>query len=468
MISHRIALLSAVFALASVQPAASARRTSQPTPAVVPDDSIIQRLIRQRIELGLNAGMVVGVIDPTGGQHVYAVGRSHGPDSPNVDANTVFEIGSITKTFTASLLAEMVQRGEVALDDPVVKYLPPDARLKANGRDITLLDLATQSSGLPGMPANFHPKNPEDPYADYGTPELYEFLAGYTPPRPPGVQYEYSNLGVGLLGQVLARRAGMTFETLLDQRILTPLRMSDTRITLTSDMRRRLAAGHNRDGDEVANWNLDALAGAGAIRSTANDMLKYLAANLDSNSRPLGRALRSAHRTQRPAGTPNMTIGLNWHVLHLDSSEIVWHNGETAGYHSFIGFDPARRVGVVILSNSATSVDDLGFHLVDERSPLHLPPAPPAEVAQDTALLERYVGGYSLAPGVVISVTRTGTKLYIRLTGQQRFRMFPTSDSTYRLNAVDAQLEFHRDASGRATEVVLHQGGRDMPAKRIP
>jgi hypothetical protein len=163
-----------------------------------------------------------------------------------------------------------------------------------------------------------------------------------------------------------------------------------------------------------------------------------------------------------------MTIGLNWHVLHLDSSEVVWHNGETAGYHSFIGFDPARRVGVVILSNSATSVDDLGFHLVNERSPLHLPPSPPVEVAQDTTVLERYVGAYSLGPGVVMSVTRTGAKLYVRLTRQQRFRVFATSDSTYRLTAVDAQLEFHRDASGVATEVILHQGGRDLPAKKIP
>jgi hypothetical protein len=197
-------------------------------------------------------------------------------------------------------------------------------------------------------------------------------------------------------------------------------------------------------------------------------MLKYLAANLDSNSRPLGRTLRSAHRALRPAMNPNMMIGLNWHVLHIGNSAIVWHNGETAGYHSFIGFDAARHVGVVILSNSATSVDDLGFHLVDERSPLHLPPAPPAEIAQDAALLDGYVGAYSLAPSVVMSVTRSESKLYVRLTGQQRFRLFPISDSTYRIPVVDAQLEFHRDPSGRATEVVLHQGGRDSPAKRMP
>jgi CubicO group peptidase (beta-lactamase class C family) len=458
-----------LLAVAPLQSTPLVRQSPRQTPLpVAPDDSTIQRLIRERVELRLNAGVAIGVIDSAGRRHVYAFGHAGGPASPTVDANTVFEIGSITKTFTASLLADMVQRGEVALDDPVVKYLPPEARLKSNGRDITLLDLATQSSGLPGMPGNFRPKNPDDPYADYGAPQLYQFLGGFTPSRAPGVQYEYSNLGVGLLGHALSRRAGMSYESLLDQRILTPLGMSDTRITLTSDMRRRLATGHNRDGDEVANWNLDVLAGAGAVRSTVADMLKYLAANLDSNSRPLGRTLRAAHRSQRPAMSPNMTIGLNWHVLRIDTSDIVWHNGETAGYHSFIGFDPVRRVGVVILSNSATSVDDLGFHLVDERSPLHLPPAPPVEIAQDAALLDGYVGGYSLAPAVVMSVTRSGSRLYVQLTGQQRFRLYPTSDSTYRITIVDAQLEFHRDPSGRATEVVLHQGGRDSPAKRIP
>ena len=458
--------LLAVAALHSTPPVRESSRQS--ASAVVPDDSTIQRLIRERVELRLNAGVVIGVIDSTGRRHVYAFGHAGGPASPTVDANTVFEIGSITKTFTASLLADMVQRGEVALDDPVVKYLPTEARLKPNGRDITLLDLATQSSGLPGMPSNFHPKNPDDPYVDYGAPQLYQFLGGFTPSRAPGIQYEYSNLGVGLLGHALSRRAGMRYDSLLAERILMPLGMSDTRVNLTTDMQRRLAAGHNRDGDEVANWNLDVLAGAGALRSTVTDMLKYLAANLDSSSRPLGGTLRSAHRSQRPAMSPNMTIGLNWHVLHIGNSEIVWHNGETAGYHSFIGFDPARRVGVVILSNSATSVDDLGFHLVDERSPLHPPSAPPVEIAQDATLLDGYVGGYSLAPGVVMSVTRNGSKLYVQLTGQQRFRLYPTSDSTYRITIVDAQLEFHRDQSGRAMEVVLHQGGRDSPAKRVP
>jgi D-alanyl-D-alanine-carboxypeptidase/D-alanyl-D-alanine-endopeptidase len=432
------------------------------------DDSVVRRLIQERIETRRNVGLAVGIIDSRGERHVYASGIARAFGSAPVDANTVFEIGSLTKTFTAAILADMVRHGEVSLDDPIERYLPPGVRLNPNGREITLLDLATHSSGLPGMPANFRPANPNDPYADYGTSQLHAFLAGYTPPHPPGEQYVYSNLGVGLLGELLSVHAKTPYETLVARRLLEPLGMTDTRILLLPEMRRRLSTGHNRDVDEVANWNLDALAAAGAFRSTLTDMLKYLAANLDSTNGVLGPVLHDAQLPRRATTIPNTQIGLAWHVLHANGSDIVWHNGETGGYHSFIGFDPLRRVGAVILSNSATSVDDLGFHLVDARIPLNPPPAPPTEIAQDTTIVRQYVATYELAPGAQMNVTRDRSKLYIQLTGQQRFRVFPVSDTTYRLTAVDAQLSFHHDAQGKITEAVLHQGGRDLPARRLP
>lgn len=433
----------------------------------VPDNATIQRLVRERVDTRRNAGIVVGIIDSTGRRRLFQYGRAAGDGSAPVGPNTVFEIGSVTKTFTASLLADMVKRGEVSLDDPVAKYLPPEAHLASHGRDISLLDLATQSSGLPGMPTNFRPKNADDPYADYGPPQLYAFLSSYTPPRDPGAMYEYSNLGVGLLGYALSRRAGTSYERLLQERILLPLGMSDTHLTLTPDMR-RLAAGHNRDGDPVPNWRFDALAGAGALRSTLNDMLTFLAANLDGASKPLGATLQATHGSRRPTTLPNTTVGLTWHILHAHDTDIVWHNGETAGYHSFIGFDPSRHVGVVILSNSATSIDDLGFHFIDERNELHPPPAPPQELAQDTTMLQHYVGAYELAPGARLSVTRSGGKLYAQISGQQRFRIFAISDSTYRWTVVEAQVTFHRDAAGTVSGAALHQGGRDMPMTRVP
>lgn len=444
---------------------ASAQSNAAPPRTLGVDDSTVQRLIRERVDSRLNAGIVVGIIDASG-RRVFAFGKHGGPESAPVDANTVFEIGSITKTFTTALLADLAKRGAVALDDPVARYLPATVRLRQNGRAITLLDLATQSSGLPAIPANMRPRDRDDPYVDYAAPQLYEYLSSFTPPRPPGAKYEYSNVGFGLLGHALSQRAGTSYEALVTERILRPLRMTNTRITMSPDVQRRLAIGHNRDGDTVSTWNFDALAGAGALRSTLNDMLIYLAANLDSASSPLGEALQMTHASRAETTSPNLTIGLAWHLLRANGSTIVWHNGETGGYHAFIGFDPARRTGVVILSNSATSIDDLGFHLIDRRNALQQITPSPTGIAQDSTLLERYVGDYELAPNVDLAITRSADKLYVRLTGQQRFRLYATSDSTYRVGAVDAQLSFHSDGAGRVTEVVLHQGGRDMRAPR--
>jgi CubicO group peptidase (beta-lactamase class C family) len=436
--------------------------------ARLPDDSAALRLIRERVETRRSVGIVVGIIDSTGHRRVLAYGSATDEHQTPLGPNTVFEIGSVTKTFTAAVLANMVDHGEVSLDDPVTKYLPAEAPLAARGRTIALLDLATQTSGLPPMPNNFHPGNADNPYADYGSAQLYAFLSGYTPPREPGVQYEYSNLGAGLLGHLLSRRAGVSYEQLVRERILVPLGMSDTKCTLPPDMQPRAAIGHNRDGDPVPNWDFDVLAGAGALRSSMHDMLIFLAANLDSAHGPLAGTLHATHHSYRATTLPNTTIGLAWHILHAHGTDIVWHNGETAGYHSFLGFDPFRHVGIVVLSNSATSIDDLGLHLLDERNELHPPPAPPPEMPQDTALLRRYAGTYQLAPGMRLTITKSVGKLYAQVTGQQRFRIFPLSDSTYRWTVVDAQLTFHRDASGAVAGATMRQGGRDMPLARVP
>ena len=159
--------------------------------------------------------MVVGTIDADGGTSMAAYGDP-GPGALPLDADSLFEIGSITKVFTATLLADMVDRGEVALDDPVSKDLPETVRVpERNGRKITFVDLATQSSGLPRMPDNMHPRDPANPYADYTLEQLYDFLGRFTLTRDIGSQYEYSNLGVALLGGALARRAGASYEALL-------------------------------------------------------------------------------------------------------------------------------------------------------------------------------------------------------------------------------------------------------------
>lgn len=441
-------------------PLAAQSRLLPPTPAV-------EALLAEQVGPKHTAGLVAGLIDADGSVRILSAGTAdHG--GLKLDGNTVFEIGSITKTFTNALLADMVRRGEVRLDDPVQKFLPSSVKVPSrNGKEITLFDLATASSGLPGMPNNFKPKDRANPYADYTVEQMYEFLNGHTLRRDIGAQYEYSNLGMGLLGHALALRAGKSYFDLLDERVLRPLKMRDTRIELTADENRRLALGHDQGGKVVANWDIPTLAGAGALRSTVTDMLKYLAANLDSTRGPLGKTLAMTHGSRRPTSSPAMTIGLAWHILKAPGGgSIVWHNGGTGGYRTFLGFDPAKHVGVVILTNSAIGVDDLGFHLIDSTVPLSKPPVEPKEVAIDPAVLPKYAGVYQLTPELLLTVTIENGALMVEPTGQGKLKGRPSSERDFFFPEVRAAVTFEIDGTGAVTGLVLHQGA-DQRAKKI-
>jgi CubicO group peptidase (beta-lactamase class C family) len=434
--------------------------------AVLPDKDI-RAILADRIDAQhQGVAMVVGVIDPSGRRTISYAKKGEGP----VDANTVFEIGSVTKVFTSLLLADAVKRGEVALTDPVSKYLPPDVKVpERGGKKITLIDLATHTSGLPQMPSNFHPKDPGNPYADYTVPQLYEFLGTVTLTRDIGSTYAYSNLGVGLLGQALARRAGMDYETLVRTRILEPLGMKSTAITLSKSMKERLTPGHDPALHQVANWDLPALAGAGALRSTANDLLTFLAANIGIDKSPLAPSMAAMIAARRPTGTPNLEIALGWHIWTRDGHEIICHNGGTGGYRTWIGFEPKTRTGVVVLSNTSTNAgaDDIGLHLLDPALALLEPPKQRHEVKVDAAILEKYTGRYQLAPSFIITITREGDQLYAQATNQPRFEIFAESEREFFFKVVDAQLTFVVDSSGRATSVVLHQNGANAPGNRV-
>jgi D-alanyl-D-alanine-carboxypeptidase/D-alanyl-D-alanine-endopeptidase len=258
----------------------------QPLPVLGTDE--IRAILVKRIDQQKEAvGIVVGVIEP-GGRRVVAYGNLAKGDPRTLDGDTIFEIGSISKVFTCLVLADMVSRKEVTLDDPAAKYLPEHVRMpQRSGRPITLLDLATHSSGLPGAPGNMNRKDPANPYADYSVDDLYEFLSSYTLPRDPGSEVEYSNLGAGLLGHVLSFRAGTDYESIVRNRITQPLGMPDTGITLSSSQKQSMATGHNTMLAPVANWDLPTLAGAGALRSSANDMLTFLEAFLGTRNRLL-------------------------------------------------------------------------------------------------------------------------------------------------------------------------------------
>jgi CubicO group peptidase (beta-lactamase class C family) len=312
------------------------------------------------------------------------------------------------------------------------------------------------------------PADATNPYADYDAEKLNAFLSGHTLTRDPGERYEYSNLGVGLLGHALALRAGVSYEELVRRRILEPLGMSHTGMTLTPEMQEWMAKGHNQAGAVVPLWDFSALAGAGALRSDMHDMLLFLRANVGEPRTGLERAMRTAHEARAPAG-PNMQIGLNWHVRAVGADRIVWHNGGTAGFRTFIGFDPERRVGVVVLTNSAHGADDIGFHLVNAAAPLQPPPAPPkqrTEIPVAREVLQRYVGVYELLPQFHIEITLDDAGLGLQATGQPRFPIFAESETDFFLKVVDAQVTFVVDG-GAVTALVLHQGGVDQTARKV-
>jgi CubicO group peptidase (beta-lactamase class C family) len=309
--------------------------------------------------------------------------------------------------------------------------------------------------------------DPKNPYVSYTVKQLFDFLASYALPRPIGAQYEYSNLGVGLLGQALSFRAGREYEALVSERVLRPLGMRDTRIVLPADMQRRLAPGHDDAGKVARLWDFTTLAGAGALRSTVNDMLIYVRANADSISVPLGRVLATTHVQRRPGPTANLSIGLAWHRLRTPSGRtIVWHNGGTGGYRTFAGYEEASGLGVVVLANSAVSVDDIGMHLLDASMPLAPIPARRMAITLTPAVLDRLLGEYEIAPTFTITITREGTLLYAQATGQGRLPLLAENDSTFFLTSVDAQVTFTRDAGGAVTGMVLQQNGQNIPGRK--
>ena len=429
----------------------------------------IRSILENRVDVGKKvAGIVVGTIDEHG-RRVLGYGRLNldRPGEPNGD--TVFEIGSITKVFTSLLLADMIERGEVKPDDPVAKYLPASVTVPSrDGRQITLLDLSMQISGLPRLPNNMKPADPENPYADYTPDKLYAFLSHYTLTRDPGVKYEYSNLAVGLLGHALSLKAGMSYEQLVRRRILEPLGMSDTSVTLSDSQKKRLATGHNAALQPVKNWDLDALAGAGALRSTANDMLKFLAANLEFTDSPLRAAMRRMRSVHHETGTPDLDVAMAWHIFHKFGTDIVWHNGGTAGYRSFMGFDPARKTGVVVLCNTFQDCDDIGFHTLESRYPVARFSPPKKEITLDPKLLETYAGDYQLAPTFSIKVTHEEGRLFLQATGQPKFELFAEKEGEFFLKVVEAQITFVKDDSGTVSSLILHQNGMDQKARRLP
>lgn len=430
-----------------------------------PKDELLAHL-KSRVDESGVVGVVLAVREADGSHTIVSHG-SAGAGAKPLSAKSVFEIGSISKVFTGILLAEMQIRGEVEEQDDAQDHAHDGVTIpRFAGTPIRLLDLATHMSGLPRMPANLTPADPTNPYADYSVEQLHTFLSSVKLERDVGAKHEYSNLGTGLLGHLLAAINKSTWEELVRARILAPLGMTMTAVQLSPDMQSQLARGHDDSGKPANNWDLPTLAGAGALRSNADDMLKFLDANLATDAAPLTIAMQSSHRPRVDTGKTTK-IGLNWFTQSTEKNDLVWHNGGTGGYYSFIGFDRQRAIGVVILANSTHSLDDLGMHLLDPSIPLVPAPKKRKEIEVGEQLLREYVGVYELTPNFHLNVTLEGISLFTQATGQPKIQVFAESEVDFFLKVTDAQLTFSRDSAGKVDKVVLHQGGQDHPAARL-
>jgi serine-type D-Ala-D-Ala carboxypeptidase/endopeptidase len=382
------------------------------------------------------------------------------------DEHTAFEIGSITKTMTAALLAEFIARGEVMLDDPIAKLLPPGTVVPSfNGHEITIGDIVTHSSGLPSIPAGYRPADMNNPYADVTERDLLDALAATKLTREPGSKWEYSNFAVIVLSYALAKRSGKDFETLLRERLLEPLGMNETYIAKPPPGV-HLAQGHLPGGEPAIPWDFHPdMAGVGGVRATLPDMLKYLEGELGTRDSAITPALG---RTQDFVATVSgHKMAINWNMVTPKGHSYLIHEGGTGGYSSFAGFDHAAKRGVVLLCDTALTatggLGSLGLHLLDSGIPAGLPRL---VATADAKLIDALSGKYRLQGGLGIELRHKDSGLTIQADGQPEFEMgFDSSGDFYPLK-FDALLRPKRKADG-SYAFTWFQLGSEQEAARI-
>jgi D-alanyl-D-alanine-carboxypeptidase/D-alanyl-D-alanine-endopeptidase len=419
----------------------------------------LQAALDARVAAAPGTGIVVGVID-RGVQKVYTAGSAG--NGRAADEHTLFEIGSVTKTFTATALALMTMRGEARLDNPIAKYLPEGIHAPSrDAKPITLLNLAEQRSGLPRLPANMNDSAGSDPYADYTVSDMYAFLNGYTLTRDPGASYEYSNYGIGLLGQLLANRANAPYPQLMRRAVFDPLGMSESAFVMSGLVDPvLLAVGHDLSGTPVTTWHFQSIAPAGAIASNVNDMLKFLRCNMGEG--PLARACLFSQRP-RAEGEPGHEIGLVWNVN--SSTGITSHGGDTNGFHAFVAISRDRKTGVVVLSNGPP-VEDIATHVLVADYPLATCPSSVPVSKTDPA---SYVGVYCNASGGITFTVDNAAKagaLSVALLPQPAVEVPSIAPDTFYAALYGAEFKFIREQQS-IVGLWLIQGGQTTPAVRL-
>jgi CubicO group peptidase (beta-lactamase class C family) len=370
----------------------------------------------------------------------------------------------------------MVQKGEVALTDPVAKYLPGIKIPERNGHPIMLVDLATHTSGLPFMPDEL-PAFDDAAAAKKSVSNLYEFLARYRLTREPGAEWDYSNIDYWLLGQALSARAGIDYETLLQTRVIAPLKLTRTAIAPSAKMKANLAVGHNAILHPAPPFSsvppYESMAAAGGLASTVNDMLTFLTVFMGYERSPLTSSTAAMLTSHRPIDDESEQA-LGWVVIGKGDDRLIMHDGFTWGYASYVAWDPAIRTGVVVLSNQLSSVSDIGRHLLRPSTPLETPVVTKhSEIKLDPSLLDSYAGRYEAAEEGIFNIVRDRDYLTIQLPaswGLPKFRIRPESRQDFFVAELPIRITFQSDNDGRISGILLYppRGQHAMPARRLP
>jgi CubicO group peptidase (beta-lactamase class C family) len=444
---------------------------------VVPPDDDIRKILAERVGENEKAvGIVVGIIDPQG-RRIISYGHRTDGDARPLDGDTVFEIASVTKVFTALLLADMVEKNEVALSDPASKYLTAAAiKLpERNGHLITLVDLATHTSGLPFMPADAPPFN--DPAAaKYSTGDLKRYLASYQLTREIGSGWDYSNIGYWVLSEALAARGGKDIENLIRSRVLAPLKMTDTDFELSAKMKENLAPGHDSAlqaapaASTIPIYSI--MPAIGFLYSTTNDLLTFLSQCMGYEPSPLAPAINIALSNRRPV-QPGNEQALGWNVYGKGDDQVIFRDGSSFGYASVMAYDPKARVGVVVLMNQVGDVGDIARHLLRPDFPLAKPAnTKHTEITLDSKVLDSYVGRYEAKGEGIFTIARENDFLTIESPadwGLPKLRIRPESQQDFFATELPVRVTFQTGPDGKVRSLTIYppRGQKGVPANKL-
>ena len=479
------------------------------------EEDPVQRVLRERVdEYGQTVGVVAGIIRGIN-RYVYAHGTLNRGTIRRVSAMTVFEIGQLSSLYTTAMLSLMVQRGDVSLTDRVSAYLPDTVTVPATpaGRPILIEHLATHTSGLPRLPDNLVSDDPDDPLKGYSVELMYAFLARYADSQRDGQEplldsgdregddsagedsfemedrydaddpfemedrYAYSDLGMGLLGHVLERAAGESYDDLIRELLSDPIKLANTANAPSPSMRTYLATGHDDTRRPVPAWSDTTLVGGTGLRSNLHDLMTLVSANMniiyalpedftEDDSTRYHASFDSLIVARKPTDEEGVETALGWKVRKdTRDRDIHWLTGRTNGFYAFAAFLKEWRKGVVVLSNSSASVEDIGFHLLSARNPLAPPPKKTVHMTE--AAYEACTGTYEFSPEFTVDITYSDGKLYGQPPGQPRSELILESSGDFYLEVEDARITFVRDEMGDVSHFLFLQDGKTHRAERV-